>query len=191
MRVSTPIRAQDRIEALNALAKINLPHAALEVEPITNLERSSLTQFGPIPSQDNHPFRDAVIGAGKYAARRIRAVINSFRTALVHDEDFKAAERDLAWTSLSRPEPDTTPPSAIEKLSLASRERPRLERRGWWTSLEEVAVVAAQEEHPIRLALGHVGKFLARMVRSLFRAVRGSSVRKCGPGQLEPDRRVR
>lgn len=182
MRVSAPIRAQERLEAFNALARISLTYVSPEVDPITYLERISLTHVGPIPGQDNHPIRQAALGAGKYLARRLRAVGNSLRTALVHDEQFKAADRDLAWTSLSRPKVDTIAPSDIEKLSLSTSEHPRLERRGWWNSLEETAVTAAtQDEHPIRLALAHLGNGLAGMIRILFRRRADSSAHRMAP----------
>ena len=136
MRLSVPIRAHERIEALNALAKISLTYVSPEVDPITYLERISLTRVGPIPDQDNHPIRNTFIRSCHSLCYRIRSLGSVVRTALIHDEEFEAADRDLAWTSLSRPEPDTTPPSDIEKLSLSSREHPRLKHRDWWTSLE-------------------------------------------------------
>ena len=111
---------------------------------------------------------------------------NALRSVLVHDEQFKAAERDLAWTSLSRQKSDTTPPSDIEKLSLCSSEHPPLEHHGWWTCIDEGAITAGQGEHPIRLALVHTGRLLARMIGILFRAVRSSFIWGSAPASSTP-----
>ncbi len=173
MRVSPPIRTRDRIEALNALNRVSLTYVEPEVDPITYLERISLTRVGPIAGQDDHPIREAVIHGGKGVARRIRAVARFLRTALVHDEEFKAADRDLAATSLSRTYRGASVPDDIEKFSLSSSRHPLIERRQWWTCLEEVAVTTSQEDHPIRLAFAHAGRLLARIIRSLWQAARG------------------
>ena len=108
------------------------------------------------------------------------------RTAFVRDEEFKAADRDLASTSLSRTYGGATAPSDIEKLGLSSSQCPRVERREWWTCVEEVALTAAQEDQPIRIALARVGGFFARAIRFLFRAVRGFSDRNAAPASLDP-----
>jgi len=52
---------------------------------------------------------------------------NFVRTALVQDETLTAADRDLAWTSLSRIERVGTP-TEFEKLSLTRREDHRAGR---------------------------------------------------------------
>ena len=117
---------------------------------------------------------EAVVGG-------FRVVTSFFRTAFTHDEQFKAADRDLTWASLSVIERETTPQNEIEKLSLASSAPTRVQRRGWWTSLDKVAVTEAEEKHPIRAALGHIVRPLARLSRSLFRAFRGFSGRPATP----------
>ena len=186
MRVSAPVLAQERIDVLNALARVSLTYDSPEVDPITYLERISLTHVGPIVGEVNQPIRGALIRVGEAVVGRFRVVTSFFRTTLTHDEQFKAADRDQTWTGLSLIEHETTPQSEIEKLSLSFTAHTRVERRGWWSSLDQVAVTADEEAHPIRLALGHIGRLLARLSRSLFRAVRAFSGRTAAPASLSP-----
>ena len=74
-----------------------------------------------------------------------------------------------------------TVPTELEKFSLSSSEDSRVERREWWTFLEKAAVTAAQEEHPIRLALARVWKLLIRPFRSACQADQGVLVREKTP----------
>ena len=71
-------------------------------------------------------------------------------------------------------------------LILSPTANTRVERRGWWTSWDQVAVTAADDEHPIRLASGHIRRLSARVSRSLFRAVRGFSGRTAAPASSNP-----
>ena len=99
------------------------------------------------------------------------------RTALVHEEQFKAADRDLAWTSMSRTEPDAKVPSEIEKLSLSSGQHPRIQAREW-ICLAEVAPVAEPADHPVNAAFLYAWTYLANKTRGLFQSVGGLLVRK-------------
>ena len=87
---------------------------------------------------------------------------------------------------MSRTYRGATVPTELEKISLSSSEDSRVERREWWTFLEKVAVTAAQEDHPIRLALARVWKFLVRTFRSACRADHGVLVREKTPTSSSP-----
>ncbi len=52
MRVSAPVLAQERADALTELARISMTLATPEVDPITYLERISLSHIGPIAGQE-------------------------------------------------------------------------------------------------------------------------------------------
>jgi carbonic anhydrase len=123
MRVSAPVWAQERAEALTALARISLTHVEPEApDPLVVLERFSLTHVGPIPGQEEHLVNAAIVRAAKCVARLTTSVKDWARTALVHDEAFAAANRDLEWTSLSRNARTGVPPGELDKLSLSSSE---------------------------------------------------------------------
>ncbi len=53
-----------------------------------------------------------------------KAIGSSVGHVLVRGEDFRSADRDMTWTSLSWTERTDTP-SEMEKLSLSSGEHPR------------------------------------------------------------------
>jgi hypothetical protein len=59
MRVSAPVRAQARAEALTALAKVSPTLVDPAVDPITYLERISLTHVGSIAGHDGTPNQGA------------------------------------------------------------------------------------------------------------------------------------
>ena len=69
MRVSAPIRARERAEALTALAKVSLTHVEPEVDPITYLECEHsriqsrdwicLAEVAPTAEPDDHPVNSA------------------------------------------------------------------------------------------------------------------------------------
>jgi MFS superfamily sulfate permease-like transporter len=170
MRVSAPIRAQERALALTALAKVSLTYVSPEVDPITYLERISLTHVGPVADNEDHPITEAVVRGGQYVVSRLRAVGSFLRTALVHDEKFRATARDLTWTSLSRSERASKAPSDLEKLSLSSSEHPRVDTREW-ICLAEVAPPIDREDHPLSVAISHFGIYVGRQSRKLFRSV--------------------
>jgi MFS superfamily sulfate permease-like transporter len=132
MRISAPVLAQERAEALETLAKISLSYVSPgQPDPIAYLERISLTHIGLNAGQEEHPVNQAVARAWRYLARKTKDVLNSIRSLFVFDEAevLTYSDHDLAWTSLSRIEQDTAP-SEVEKLSLSSGEyrRPNIGR---------------------------------------------------------------
>jgi hypothetical protein len=127
MRISAPVLAQERAEALETLAKISLTHVSPEQpDAVAFLGRVSLTHVGPIPGQDNHVINQAVARAWRHLVRRVRSLSSSIRSLLVfRDTDVVAlAEQDLSLSGLGQFEPEEVP-SEIEKLSLSSHEYPR------------------------------------------------------------------
>jgi hypothetical protein len=124
MRVSAPVLAEDRAEALTALARVSLTQASPEVDPISYLERISLTHVGPIAGQEDHPIRAAIFRAATSIALLTKNAARAVRRALVRNEEFPAADHDMAWTSMSRVERSGSP-DEIDKLSLSSHENLR------------------------------------------------------------------
>ena len=115
MRVSAPVWAQERAEALTALARINLTHIEPEApDPLVMLERFSLTHVGPIPVQEEHLVNEfIVVRVAKSVTRMTRSVRDWVRTALVHGEAFPASRRN-GQTGV--------PPGELDKPSLSSSE---------------------------------------------------------------------
>ena len=124
MRISAPVLAQERSDALTELARVSLTHVSPEVDPYTYLERISLSHFGPIAGQDDHPITDAVIRGGTNLVRQAALLRTFVRNVFTRDEEYPATIHDTAWTSLSRIE-RVGAPSEMEKLSLSSDEHPR------------------------------------------------------------------
>ena len=74
MRISEPVLAQDRADAMTELARISLIKDGQEVpDSVAFLERISLTHVGPIPGNTDHVITRAVIRACRYLARKFRA----------------------------------------------------------------------------------------------------------------------
>jgi carbonic anhydrase len=124
MRVSAPVLAEERARALTELARISLTVTVPQVDPVTYLEQISLTRVGPIAGHEDHPIRLAVIRARRYAIGKFRAAGRYLQTMLVRNEEYPAADHDLAWNSLSLVE-SAGPPSEIDKLSLSADEHAR------------------------------------------------------------------
>jgi carbonic anhydrase len=55
MRVSNPVLAHERAEALLDLAQFSLTDVSPEVDSISHLKRIRFTHIGPIAGQDDHP----------------------------------------------------------------------------------------------------------------------------------------
>ena len=124
MRISAPVLAQERSDALTELARVSLTHVSPWVDPYTYLERISLSHFGPIAGQDEHPITDAVIRGGTHLVRKAASMRTFVRNVFTRDEEYPATNHDTAWTSLSRSE-RVGAPTEMEKLSLSSDEHPR------------------------------------------------------------------
>jgi carbonic anhydrase len=128
MRISAPVLATERAAALESLAKISLTYTSPDQpDPLVLLERISLTHVGPIPGQKDHPVHVGVALAWRFLVRLSGSVRRAIRSVFVFQapETFAFADRDLAWTSLSRLEQEDAP-SEVDKLSLSSQELPKL-----------------------------------------------------------------
>ncbi len=125
MRVSAPILAHERAEALTALARLSVTDKSSEaLDPAAYLERISLAHPVPIAAQDDHPINQGMVLGAKYLARKIRDLGSMMRPVLVRVEEFPATDRDLTGSSPSQTAVDISSPSAIDKLSLLSSEQP-------------------------------------------------------------------
>jgi carbonic anhydrase len=123
MRISAPVWAQERAEALTALARTRLKHVEPEpVDPLALLERFSLAHVAPIAGQEEHLVNQAIVRAARYLTRLTRPAKEWVRPALVRDEAFPASRRDLEWTSKSRNGRAGAPPGELAELSLSSSE---------------------------------------------------------------------
>ena len=123
MRISAPVWAQERAEALTAVGRIRLTHVEPEpVDPLAVLEHFSLTHVAPIAGQEEHLVNQAIVRAAKYLARLTRSAKEWARTALVRDEAFSASHRGLERTSLSRNGRAGPRPGDLEKLILSPSE---------------------------------------------------------------------
>jgi carbonic anhydrase len=128
MRISAPVLATERAAALESLAKISLTDTSPEQpDPLVLLERISLTHVGPIPGQEDHPVHVGAALAWRFLVRLAAKARRAGRSAFAFEgrETFAFADRDLAWTSLSRLEQEDAP-SEVDKLSLSSQELPKL-----------------------------------------------------------------
>jgi carbonic anhydrase len=77
MRVSAPISAQERADALAGLARISLTHP------------------GPIAGQVDHPIDQGEVLGARYQARNTNEAGSVLRTVLVRDEEFPVSDGDL------------------------------------------------------------------------------------------------
>ena len=113
MRVSEPVLAKDRADAMTELARISLLRDGREVtDPVAFLERISLTHVGPIPGNTDHVITLAVIGVFRYVARKYNAMLAAIRTMGIRDGVVnESPDHDLEWMSLRDFErrPDSPP----------------------------------------------------------------------------------
>jgi hypothetical protein len=102
MRISQPVLAKDRAEAMTELARIGLLGGGEEVpSSVAFLERMSLTHPGPIEGNSDHVVTRAVIDASRYLARKCKATLTAVRTMGVGDGEVKESpDHDLEWLSL-------------------------------------------------------------------------------------------
>ena len=127
--MSAPVLAQERSAALESLARISLTYTEPnQPDPLVLLERISLTRVAPIPGQENHPVHVGIARAWRFLGRMAGAMTRAVRRVFIFDgsDSFAFADRDLAWTSLSRTENEDAP-SELDKLSLSSHEQPEVE----------------------------------------------------------------
>jgi hypothetical protein len=127
MRISAPVLAQERAQALDALARISVSYVSPEQpDPVAFLDRISLTHIGVNASQEEHVINEAVIRAWRYLARTTKAMSSSVRSLFVFEdaESFAFSDHDLSLSGLSGIELGDVP-SEIEKFSLSSGEHRR------------------------------------------------------------------
>jgi carbonic anhydrase len=131
MRVSPPISARERAEALQALARLNLTTDEGESQAAFNsLTNMSLSSDSAVASAD-HPITTQVARTSGWLATKARDLVQAVPAALAHpDNEAANAQRDLRWLSLSRqPNDHETPARAMASLSLTDAEdRPQEER---------------------------------------------------------------
>jgi MFS superfamily sulfate permease-like transporter len=120
LRVSAPVLAQERAEALKELERISLTSVSpTQPDPLVALERISLTHVGPIAGQDDHIITTAVISAGKYLVRKAGGAMKFVRHVGIGDEvEVITDVHDLEWLSLSRCEHGEYP-SEVDRFSLS------------------------------------------------------------------------
>jgi hypothetical protein len=127
LRISPPVLARERAEALTELARISLSQVSLEApDPVAHLERLSLTRVGPIAGQDDHVINEAVARAWRHLARTTRGTLTFVRTWGFDDDiEVDTSAGGLEWLSLSWIERGATRTEA-ERLSLSRfGDRPR------------------------------------------------------------------
>ena len=170
MRISAPVLAQERAEALTALARISLTYVSPEApDPIASLERLSLNHVGPIAGPENHPVRQGLVRGVTYLARKTAAASKLVRGVLVRDEEISGSDPELSRTSLSRFE-RVGAPTEMEKLSLSSSDNPKPIPRDS-ISLTALQSIDEEDEHPITRAFNHILRSLARKTRAMLYAI--------------------
>ena len=103
LRVSAPILARERTEALAELARLSLTDVDREVpNPVVFLEHISLTHIGPIPGQDDHMITAALFRAANPLSHTFKATIVFIRTLGIGDGvEVLASSRDMECLSLT------------------------------------------------------------------------------------------
>jgi MFS superfamily sulfate permease-like transporter len=121
MRVSAPVLAQERAEALAELARISLISDGREVlDPIAYLEHISLTHVGPDGEWPDHPITLALVGTCRYVVRQTAAGASFVWTFGVRGAVSVAGEsRRREWFSLPPDNLDEDwPPSLNAEYSI-------------------------------------------------------------------------
>ncbi len=118
LRVSAPVLAEERTEALAELARLSLTNVNREVpNPVAFLEHISLTHVGPIPGQDDHMITAAVFHAANPLGRRFKATLVYIRTMGIGDGvEVVADSHDLECLSLTTDignRPDEAPDAGL------------------------------------------------------------------------------
>ncbi len=125
LRVGAPVLAKERAEALESLSQLSLNYAGSNPsDPMTLLERISLTHLAQPGIQEDHPFARA----WWYLHRKAKAMMSFIRSMFVFDkvETFATSDHDLRWMSLSRTHQVEVVPTDLDKLSLSSHELPSI-----------------------------------------------------------------
>ena len=120
MRISAPIWAQERSQALTALARISLTFVDARAVGFARRARTHQPHARRADSGPGRTPREPGDPPRRKGSRpsRPKSIKEWVRTALTHDETFPASNRDLEWTSLSRTARTGAPPADLEKLSL-------------------------------------------------------------------------
>jgi hypothetical protein len=86
----------------------------------------SFDRAQPEPAvHDSHDTLPGASDAWAYLGQKMRRLLSFVGNVLAPDEGLPPSDHDLAWTSLSRIERNSNPPSEVEKLSLSSLEHQR------------------------------------------------------------------
>ena len=103
LRVSAPVLARERTEALAELARLSLTDVNREVpNAVAFLEHISLTHVGPIPGQDDHMITAAFFRAANPLGRGFQATLVYIRTMGIGDGvEVVADSHDLECLSLT------------------------------------------------------------------------------------------
>jgi MFS superfamily sulfate permease-like transporter len=121
LRVSAPILAQERADAMTELARLSLVTPSSEsLDPVVYLERISLTHVAPIAGQDDHVVHEILSRAWRYVVRKA-GELKEFvrRPTMTHDGHGPFSKpRDMAWLSLTRIDRSVVL-SEAERLSLS------------------------------------------------------------------------
>ena len=117
--ISASVWADERADALTALARTSLTHVDAEAhDPLVDLEAISLTLVEPIAGQEEHLVTQAIFHIATSLAGLTKSVRNAVWDALVGEEEFPACSRDLERISLSRNARAGSSPSEMKKLRL-------------------------------------------------------------------------
>jgi MFS superfamily sulfate permease-like transporter len=123
MRVSAPVLAQERSEAMAELARLSITRVSPEVlEPVAFLDRMSLTHVGPAEGHEPHVITAAVFRACRSLSDKLvdaRAFIRTL--GMVEGVEVVADGRDLDWFGMTRSEYTDHQPNDLERFSLAPR----------------------------------------------------------------------
>jgi MFS superfamily sulfate permease-like transporter len=148
MRISPPLPAQPRAEALQAMARLSLvADDAAPVDHVLALAHLSLTSTARLADEDlGHPITNFLAHAGSVLVAKVRGLL-AFLVAAFQDSDPVAtqAHRELTWLGFLPPaEHNARSENALEYYSLTSAEHQPGSRRhadrghdpaGGWTSI--------------------------------------------------------
>ncbi len=102
MRISEPIRSEERAEAMTKLAGISLVRDDRETtDPLALLDQISLTHVRRDPVKDEHGITSSIARAFRHSASKVEAALARVRTREGDGKAVKASnDRDLSWFSL-------------------------------------------------------------------------------------------
>ena len=123
MRISAPILAQERAEALTTLSRVSLTQVDVEItDPLRLLEQFSLRRVETVAAQEPPPLSGVFKRAGSSISGMMKAVKSSLPGAVIRNEAHAASSRDLDSTSHMRSDLRANHPTDIEKPTLESSE---------------------------------------------------------------------